>query len=117
MVLAVVAVVVAGSPFIALVPLLGWPFALKKAMNRTAEKQREKFRETLPGYLQDLASAMRVGRSFVGAMTVVVDSAEEPTKSELGRVDHRRGLRPSRGRGAGRGGGADARPPISGRSR
>jgi tight adherence protein B len=85
-VLAVVAVVVAGSPFIAFVPLLGWPFALKKAMNHAAEKQREKFRETLPGYLQDLASAMRVGRSFIGAMTVVVDSAEEPTKSELGRV-------------------------------
>ena len=85
-VLAVVAVVMAGSPFIAFVPLLGWPFALKKAMNRAAEKQREKFRETLPGYLQDLASAMRVGRSFIGAMTVVVDSAEEPTKSELGRV-------------------------------
>jgi tight adherence protein B len=85
-VLAVVAVVVDGSIFIAFVPLLVWPFALKKAMNRAAEKQREKFRETLPGYLQDLASAMRVGRSFIGAMTVVVDSAEEPTKSELGRV-------------------------------
>ncbi|MEO6858168.1 MAG: VWA domain-containing protein [Solirubrobacteraceae bacterium] len=85
-VLAVVAVVVAGSMLIAFIPLLGWPFALKKAMSRAAEKQREKFRETLPGYLQDLASAMRVGRSFIGAMTVVVDSAEEPTKSELGRV-------------------------------
>lgn len=85
-VLAVVIVLASGSTLLALVALLGWPFALRQAMKRKAGKAREKFRETLPGYLQDLASAMRVGRSFIGAMTVVADSAEEPTKSELERV-------------------------------
>jgi tight adherence protein B len=55
-------------------------------MKRAANKQREKFRVTLPGYLQDLASAIRVGRSLVAALTVVAESAEEPTKSELERA-------------------------------
>ncbi len=85
-VLAVVIVVASGSSLLAFVPLLGWPFALRSVMKRKAGKQREKFRETLPGYLQDLASAMRVGRSFIGSMTVVAGDAEEPTKSELERV-------------------------------
>jgi tight adherence protein B len=33
-----------------------------------------------------LASALRVGQSFIGALTVVVENAHEPSKSELQRV-------------------------------
>jgi tight adherence protein B len=86
LVLTVLVAFISGSTLLAFVPLLGWPFALRKLMARAALKQRDKFRETLPGYLQDLASAMRVGRSFIGAMTVVAESAEEPTKTELSAV-------------------------------
>jgi len=77
---------VAGSPLLAILPLIGWPFGLRYAMKRAAHKQQEKFRDTLPSYLQDLASAMRVGRSFVSALTVVSEGAEEPTRSELDRA-------------------------------
>ena len=77
---------ISGSTLLAVLPLIGWPFALRYAMRRAARKQQEKFRDTLPGYLQDLASAMRVGRSFVSAITVVADGAEEPLRSELERA-------------------------------
>jgi tight adherence protein B len=79
-------ILLAGSTPLALVPLVGWWFVLKSKMKRAANKQREKFRVSLPGYLQDLASAIRVGRSLVAALTVVAESAEEPTKSELERA-------------------------------
>ncbi len=86
MVLAVLATLVTGSVLAAFVPLLGWPFVLRMFVKRAAEKQRAKFRDVLPGYLQDLASAMRVGRSFVGALDVVAGSAEEPVRPELERA-------------------------------
>lgn len=77
---------VSGAPPLAILPLIGWPFALRYAMKRAAGKQQEKFRDTLPGYLQDLASAMRVGRSFVSALTVVSEGSDEPIRSELERA-------------------------------
>jgi Flp pilus assembly protein TadB len=78
--------VIGGSTLPAILPLIGWPFALRYAMQRAARKQQEKFRDSLPGYLSDLASAMRVGRSFVSALTVVADGSEEPIRSELERA-------------------------------
>jgi tight adherence protein B len=86
LVIAGLLILLAGSTPLALVPLAGWWFVLKSKMKRAANKQREKFRVSLPGYLQDLASAIRVGRSLVAALTVVAESAEEPTKSELERA-------------------------------
>ena len=65
-VLAGVAVLLIGSVLVALIPLLLWPFPLRAIVSREARKQRELFGDTLPTYLQDLASAIRVGRSFVG---------------------------------------------------
>jgi Flp pilus assembly protein TadB len=85
-VLAVLVTLVSGSLLLAMVPILAWPWALRKLMGRAAEKQREKFRDVLPGYLQDLASAMRVGRSFVGGISVVAESADEPVHGELDRA-------------------------------
>lgn len=75
-----------GSPLPALLPLIGWPFGLRYAVKRAALKQQAKFRDVLPTYLQDLASAMRVGRSFVSALTVVSEGSEEPIRSEFERA-------------------------------
>jgi tight adherence protein B len=85
-VLAVLVTVASGSVLLAFLPLLAWPWVLRSQVRRAARKQRDSFRESLPGYLQDLSSAMRVGRSFVGALTVVTESADEPTRSELERA-------------------------------
>jgi tight adherence protein B len=85
-VLAIILTLVSGSPLLGMLPLLGWPIALRMLVKRAARKQREKFKDVLPGYLQDLASAMRVGRSFVAGITAVAETADEPIRSELERA-------------------------------
>ncbi|HEY5188109.1 MAG TPA: type II secretion system F family protein [Solirubrobacteraceae bacterium] len=86
MILAVIVTAASGSTAFALAPLLLWPVALRKVIARGASKQREKFRDTLPGYLQDLGSAMRVGRSFVGGLTAVVETADQPVRGAFERA-------------------------------
>ena len=73
-------------PLLFIVPVLASPFAERWWVFRAATKQRDQFRDSLPSYMQDMASAIRVGRSFVGALAVVADSADEPTRSEFERA-------------------------------
>lgn len=77
---------ITGSTLPGLGALLVWPYLLRKVVFRAANKQRFKFGDSLPSYLQDIASSIRVGRSFVGALTVVAETADEPTKSEFERA-------------------------------
>jgi tight adherence protein B len=55
---------------------------------------QNEFNDQLAPNLQVLASALRVGHSFSGALAVVVENAHEPSKSELQRVvtDERLGI-------------------------
>jgi tight adherence protein B len=55
-------------------------------IGRRVRRQRELFTEQLPDNLQVMASAMRAGHSFTGALSVVVDDAAEPTRRELERA-------------------------------
>ena len=64
-----------------LVPLIVWSY-----VRRRAEHTRTQFAEQLPDNLAVLASALRAGHSFVGALSVVVEDAPEPAKSEFSRV-------------------------------
>ena len=75
-----------GTPALGLLPMLLWPIPLRMAMKRAARKQRALFIDSLPGYLQDMASALRVGRSFGAALAIVADSADEPAHGELERA-------------------------------
>src|SRR5205823_3491306 len=61
------------------------PTAIRDASRRPA-RQRRLFAEQLPDNLQVLASALRAGHSFIGALSVVVNDAPEPAKSEFQRV-------------------------------
>jgi tight adherence protein B len=83
---AVLGTVVSGTPAVGLLALLAWPFVLRAVINRGARKQRDKFRDQLPSHLQDLSGAMRSGRSVVGAIAAVAESADEPIRSELERA-------------------------------
>ncbi len=47
---------------------------------------KSSFDEQLPDNLDVLAGAMRTGHSIMGAMSVMVESADEPSKSEFRRV-------------------------------
>jgi tight adherence protein B len=78
-------VVVSGSLILAL-PALGLPLLVRSLIFRKLERKRKLFSEQLPDNLQVLASALRAGHSFVGALSVVIDDADEPSKTEFRRV-------------------------------
>jgi tight adherence protein B len=65
---------------------LAVPFAVRSLIRRKLERRRKLFAEQLPDNLQVLASALRAGHSFVGALSVVVDDAAEPSRTEFQRV-------------------------------
>ena len=83
-----------GKPIFGILAALGVPLAARAALNRRVAGERKQFVEQLPDNLQVMASAMRAGHSFSGALTVVVDDAPEPTRKELARVvaDERMGV-------------------------
>jgi tight adherence protein B len=55
-------------------------------VSHKAERQRRLFDAQLPDNLSVVASAMRAGQTFLGALQAVVDTAPEPSKSELRRA-------------------------------
>jgi tight adherence protein B len=85
--------VIGGSPAFAL-PALLLPVVANAIIDRKAAQQRKLFGEQLPDNLQVIASAMRAGHSFAGALSVVVEDAPEPTRREMQRViaDERLGV-------------------------
>ena len=62
------------------------PYLSREWVIRTLARRRNRFAEQLPDALQVIASALRSGHSFAGALAVVVESASEPMKSEMQRV-------------------------------
>ena len=82
-----------GSAAVGLLALL-MPFGARSLLERRVAAQRRKFVDQLPDNLQVMASAMRAGHSFSGALSVVVEDAPEPTRTELARVvaDERMGV-------------------------
>jgi tight adherence protein B len=65
---------------------LAVPVAVRVFVSVKAERQRRAFAEQLAGNVQIIASAMRAGHSFVGALSVVVAEAAEPSRREFTRV-------------------------------
>ena len=70
------------------------PVGVRWAVNRRLRKRRRQFADQLADNLQALASAMRAGQSMTGAMSVVVEEAPEPTRTEFRRIisDERAGV-------------------------
>lgn len=83
-----------GLPLLGAVALIGVPVGVRAFVRARADKQRRLFDEQLADNLQVIASAQRAGHSFLGALTVSVQEAPEPTKREFERVlaDERLGL-------------------------
>jgi tight adherence protein B len=65
---------------------LAAPFVTKWFVSRRVSKMRRAFEEQLADNLDVLAGAMRTGHSTMGALSVMVDSAIEPSKTEFRRV-------------------------------
>ena len=83
-----------GIGALGLVGLVAVPIAIRAIVKALVEKQRRLFDEQLADNLQVIASAQRAGHSFLGALTVSVQEAPEPTKREFERVlaDERLGM-------------------------
>jgi tight adherence protein B len=62
------------------------PVTVNVVVGRRARRQRRLFGEQLADNLQVLASAMRAGHSFIGALSVAAGDAAEPARTELARV-------------------------------
>jgi tight adherence protein B len=77
---------VLGSLLVAIVIAAAIPLGVRSLLKRQLAKQRKLFSEQLPDNLQVLASALRAGHSFIGALSVVVNDAPEPARSEFQRV-------------------------------
>jgi tight adherence protein B len=75
----------AASPVFAIFGLLVPPLVYSLCQ-RVVGRVRRSFEEQLPDNLQVLASALRAGHSFVGALSVVANDASEPSKREFTRV-------------------------------
>jgi tight adherence protein B len=86
-------VTISGATWVALLAVIV-PFGVRKFIGHRAAKQRLMFGEQLADNLQVLASAMRAGQSFAGALAVAVADAPEPAKREFERVvsDERLGV-------------------------
>jgi tight adherence protein B len=65
---------------------LGVLFVPRSVVRRRVEGKQQLFAQQLPDNLQVLASAMRAGHSFIGALSVVVEDSPEPSQSEFRRV-------------------------------
>jgi tight adherence protein B len=75
-----------GSVPLAVAAFIAVPFAVRAVIKQQLGRQRKLFAEQLADTLQVVASALRGGHSFIGALTVSVDEAPEPTRTEFERV-------------------------------
>jgi tight adherence protein B len=75
-----------GSPPAAVVVALVLPVTARIMISARAARVRRRFADQLAENLQVLASALRAGHSFLGALSVMVTDASEPSRSEYQRV-------------------------------
>jgi tight adherence protein B len=65
---------------------LGVPLAVRAVIVARAARKRRSFADQLPDNLDVLASGLRAGHSLVGALSVVVADAAEPSRTEFQHV-------------------------------
>jgi tight adherence protein B len=83
-----------GAPFAAVVIAVAVLAGVRAAVAMLAKRVRRRFAEQLADNLQVLASALRAGHSFMGALSVMAEDAAEPSRQEYRRVvsDERLGI-------------------------
>ena len=84
-VVGVIVAAVSGTPF-GLIAGFVTPLVARFLVARRVNWVRKEFAEQLADNLDVLSSALRAGHSFVGALSVAVEDAPEPSSSELRRV-------------------------------
>jgi tight adherence protein B len=79
-------VAVAVQSLFGLLTGLAAPFVARIVVKSRVTQKCKAFGEQLPDNLEVLAGALRAGHSLVGAMNVMVDGADEPSRAEFRRV-------------------------------
>lgn len=83
--LGLVAALILGTPWGLVSGILG-PLCTRAYVSARVRRTRKAFMEQLPDNLDVISSALRAGHSIVGALSVTVDAADEPSRRELGRA-------------------------------
>jgi tight adherence protein B len=65
---------------------LGTPFLVRAMIRMKLKRERFKFADQLADHLQVVASGLRAGHSFVGALTVANENAPQPVRREFERA-------------------------------
>jgi tight adherence protein B len=88
------AAIIGGGPVALLTFAIGWPAIVWARRRRAIAKQRRLFADQLADNIETVASALRTGHSFVGALSQMVETAPEPSATEFQRViaDERLGV-------------------------
>jgi tight adherence protein B len=73
------------APVLALVGL-AVPFLVRGFVMQRIERKRRAFADQLPDNLDVVASGLRAGHSLVGGLSLVVNDADEPSRTEFQRV-------------------------------
>jgi tight adherence protein B len=73
------------APVLALVGLVV-PFLVRGFITQRVERRRRAFGDQLPDNLDVVASGLRAGHSLVGGLSLVVNDASEPSRTEFQRV-------------------------------
>lgn len=73
------------APVLALVGLV-LPFLVRGFITQRVERKRRAFGDQLPDNLDVVASGLRAGHSLVGGLSLVVNDASEPSRTEFQRV-------------------------------
>ena len=94
--LVLVVILATFSLVLALIGLVAPVVFMRSVVRWRLKRLRDAFADQLPTALQVLASALRTGHSFSGALGVVVENSHEPAQSELRRVaqDEQLGVAP-----------------------
>jgi tight adherence protein B len=88
------AAVIGGGAVALLAFAIGWPGIVWARRRRAIAKQRRLFADQLADNIETVASALRTGHSFVGALSQMIETAPEPSATEFQRViaDERLGV-------------------------
>jgi Flp pilus assembly protein TadB len=86
LVVAVLLVLVTGSVPLAVLGLLVGPFAVRALVRSRVRHQQAQFSELLPAHLEEVAGAIRSGRSVIDALGLVSEAADEPLRDEFSRA-------------------------------
>jgi tight adherence protein B len=81
----IVVSILVSSP-LGLLAALAAPLVTRGVVKRRVARTRKSFEQQLPDNFDVVTSALRVGHSLIGALTVTVEAADEPSRSELGRA-------------------------------